>query len=825
MIRPIFRYSIILVALFFISLYAHAQGPQISFPGVASTVVGDVTELQPQSSDNYTGPASGLVLYQPLSVVVDAQGDIFILTYNLAQSGDIVFVVASGKGPIPSLPSVPNPQANTVYPLAGQGASGCANPADGFGDGCLATQSTFVNYQAPGLAVDANGNLYIADFGDGLARIVYAAGAVPGLSNPTPGFIYALTSPSAGGGSGGPSGSPAISASIDPVGMETDTNGNIYISDPNYVLWVIYSAGSVPDLPANPVPGNIYAMYSGNNGSRPTNIATDSGGNVYFSDNYDGEIFAIFASGSLPGVSEPVAGNVYTVAGGGCCGLPSNPENGIQATEALMRGPGQVALNQAGDLYIPENFWYDNRGNSNEDFIYEVDATGILTTPFGTPSPGCGAGLQTDPFGDGCLGIQASLSGPTSVAVGPTGNLFIADLGDNLIRELSFEATTLTFGTQKVGTTSPVQTVTLVNSGQSNLVFTGIVASSQFAIEPSGGTDCEASQPVAPGGTCEIGVSYTPTAAGSPTGTVTITSNATNATNGENVVSLNGTTKFIAATTLTSGSATSSRCCFIGQLIQLTASVSPVGGVTPTGAVTFSIGGSQGISLGSATLSNGSAGVSTHFSTLGTYSVLATYSGDSNYQGTSTGISLPVGPGVWMTTNPSTVSLQPGQSQPVTLTVTPTGVQELSLTCVPSAPGLTCNLSTSVLAFTDAENGTGTPQQVAVTLTAVGPAQAALKDRPKPTVSPVLSAAMLAPGLFGLFAAFRRKRLEGGWSRGTFILALIVLGVIGGLTSCSSGSSGSRVSPQPVTQTVTITALSTSDNYSISSTSMQVTVQ
>ena len=85
---------------------------------------------------------------------------------------------------------------------------------------------------------------------------------------------------------------------------------------------------------------------------------------------------------------------------------------------------------------------------------------------------------------------------------------------------VSFSPTSLTFASQTVGTTSAAQTITLKNTGAGALAISGIAASGNFAET----TACPSSLPA--GASCTISVTFTPTAAGTPTGAITFTDNA-----------------------------------------------------------------------------------------------------------------------------------------------------------------------------------------------------------------------------------------------------------------------------------------------------------
>src|SRR5437773_1615487 len=196
---------------------------------------------------------------------------------------------------------------------------------------------------------------------------------------------------------------PATQAPIgNPQSVAVDAAGNYFFASPDpgdaasqmqYVLKV--------DLP-----GKIFAVAGngtfgfGGDGSPATNasladpagIAVDAAGNLYIADFFNGRIRKVNASG-----------NITTVAGGGAVF-----GDGVPATSVFLFRPTRVAVDTAGNLYIA-------------DFhrIRKVDASGFITTVAGTGTPGFG--------GDGGPATNASLAGPTGVAVDAAGNLYIAD--------------------------------------------------------------------------------------------------------------------------------------------------------------------------------------------------------------------------------------------------------------------------------------------------------------------------------------------------------------------------------------------------------------
>ena len=140
----------------------------------------------------------------------------------------------------------------------------------------------------------------------------------------------------------------------------------------------------------------------------PFGVAFDGAGNFYIADTYNNRVRVVNAQTGL----------ISTVAGNG---VSSFSGDGGLAVDASLDNPSSVQVDAAGDIYISDTM--NNR-------IRVVNAsTGIISTV---------AGNGTKAYlGDGGLATDASLSGPNGIAFDATGNLYIADTGDNVIRFVS----------------------------------------------------------------------------------------------------------------------------------------------------------------------------------------------------------------------------------------------------------------------------------------------------------------------------------------------------------------------------------------------------
>jgi sugar lactone lactonase YvrE len=237
--------------------------------------------------------------------------------------------------------------------------------------------TSIVGGYSTSVAVDASGNLYIADGG---TNIVYKVD--------TRGIITTVAGNGTRGDSG--DGGPATSAEIDyPSSIAVDTAGNLYIADGARVRKVD-TKGIITTIAGNGTRGD-----SGDGGpatSAELNLAAgvtvDTAGNLYIADWGNNRVRKVDTKGIIT-----------TVAGNGTQGYA---RDGGPATSAELNKPVTVALDPAGNLYIAD------QGNS----IYRVDKNGVIT------------GREDNT----CAPLTSTLNGPNSMAVDAAGNLYFADL-------------------------------------------------------------------------------------------------------------------------------------------------------------------------------------------------------------------------------------------------------------------------------------------------------------------------------------------------------------------------------------------------------------
>ena len=208
-------------------------------------------------------------------------------------------------------------------------------------------------------------------------------------------------------------GGPATSAELHgPDGLALDSSGDIFIADgnANVVREVNHSTGVITT-----VAGTGTAGYSGDGGlatsaklSQPADMAFDSSGNLYIAD----------AANCVVREVNHSTGDISTFAGNGTCGYAGD---GGLATSAEFSGPWGVAIDSSGNVYIS-----DVGGQ-----VREVNhSTGDISTIAGLPS-------STGTAGNGGPAIFSQLHGPREIALDSSGNLYIGDAANNVIREIN----------------------------------------------------------------------------------------------------------------------------------------------------------------------------------------------------------------------------------------------------------------------------------------------------------------------------------------------------------------------------------------------------
>jgi trimeric autotransporter adhesin len=344
----------------------HSRIARISPQGDIANFVGDGTQ------GNYWGDggkATDAGIYYPLGVIADNSGNLYV---SDSSNSRLRKVAPDG----------------TISTFAGTGVSGYS------GDGGPATAAQL---KAPaGLALDASGNLYIADWLDNRIRKVSTDGSistVAGRGDAVPPL-----------GDGGPATAAALAS---PFGVAVDASGNLYIADYGFFLIRKVSPAGI----ISTVAGSDWLQEGATDVGEPTGLAVDATGNVF-----------IATLNTILKLAPD--GTVSIVAGNGNSGSTGD---GGPATSATLQAPFAVALDAAGNLYISGGSLSGYPFGSG--YVRKIAPNGIITTIAGNGAAGYS--------GDGGPATGASFSAATAgIAVDGSGTVYVTDVFNSVVRAL-----------------------------------------------------------------------------------------------------------------------------------------------------------------------------------------------------------------------------------------------------------------------------------------------------------------------------------------------------------------------------------------------------
>ena len=433
---------------------------KISSSGLVTTLAGS------GSAGQSDGMGTAASFNEPIGIAVNSIGNVFVADYG----NESIRVISPG---------------GVVSTLAGTGTKGSAN-----GTGSAATFN-----EPTGIATDKSGNVYVADQGNNMIRMINTSGTVStlagtgvsgsangpgnaatfkkpcGVAADNAGNVYVadydnnmirkidpsgVVSTVAGSGSVGSGNGPGLTASFtSPFGVTADASGNVYVADQgNNLIRMINSSGVVSTLAGSGVPGSQNGAGSSASFDLPSAVTVDKGGNVYVADFDNNLIREVNPSGI-----------VSTLAGSGQAGS-SNPN-----MTASFSGPSSTAVDAAGNVYVadqgnnvirminssgvvstlagngnsasidgpaaaasfalPYGIAIDQKGNI---YVSGIDNKIRMISPSGMVSTLAGSGGPGSADG---VGSAASFTLPEGLAVDNAGNVYVADAGNNLIRKIS----------------------------------------------------------------------------------------------------------------------------------------------------------------------------------------------------------------------------------------------------------------------------------------------------------------------------------------------------------------------------------------------------
>jgi uncharacterized protein (TIGR03437 family) len=396
----------------FVALKGAHQVVRIDSSGMVWVVAGNGA----LGSGGDGGPAKSATMSAPASLAVDAAGNLYIADSALNR----VRVVGTD---------------GAIRPFAGTGQTGSA------GDNGPATAALLSSPNA--IAFDSSGNLYIADTGNNIVRKVTPDGTISTFAG------------NRGRGNGGNEGS-ALHASLNgPAGVTADRSGNVFIADTgnNWIREVTPDgiihryAGFDPSTSSGFGGGGDPTLATNATLNTPTSLAVDSAGNLYFVEygaprvrevstvNKISTYAGTGTGGSTGDLGLAVSANLNVL---GICMDSSNvlyiadgvsdrvrkvtPADGVIYPVAGVNGiasytPRGVAVYQS-VLYFADN---------NRIWAYNA-ANGQVTAIAGTGQAGFS--------GDTKAANSALLNAPRGIAFDGSGNLYIADTGNNRVREV-----------------------------------------------------------------------------------------------------------------------------------------------------------------------------------------------------------------------------------------------------------------------------------------------------------------------------------------------------------------------------------------------------
>lgn len=338
------------------------------------TATGDVTTFA-GSAGNYGSTdnlGTNALFYRPTGIAIDNFNNIF--------------VADTGNNTIRKI--TPSGNVNTMA-----GSAGVYGNLDNSGANAL--------FSGPqGLTVDSSGNLYVVDTGNGTIRKITSSGVV-------------TTFAGSAGNYGATNGIGANALFYAPQGITIDLFGCVYVADTgNHTIRKITSDGTVTTLAG--LAGNYGSADSVNSSAsfwNPQGITSDATGNLYIADTGNNTIRTI-----TPG------GSVTTFAG-----LPSIGSADGLSSDARFRFPQAVAVDAATNVYVADT--------ANQT-IRKISPSGLVCTL---------AGSIGHPGSVNNIGTNALFSGPQGITVDGVGNIYVADTLNHIIRRITPDGAATTF--------------------------------------------------------------------------------------------------------------------------------------------------------------------------------------------------------------------------------------------------------------------------------------------------------------------------------------------------------------------------------------------
>ena len=313
------------------------------------------------------GTGSAARFYFPQGVTVDNSGNVYIADFYNHSIRKIS----------------PGGVVTTLAGLTGYSSSYAVNGAG----------SAARFYYPSGVAVDNNGNIYVAEAGTNSIRKVTSDGVASTFAGPAGAYIF-----------GHQDGAGASATFSYPEGIAVDSAGTVYVADSgNSIIRKITPAGDVSTLAGTAgSTGAVDAMGAGARFNSPLALTVDAAGNVFVADTHNHTIRKITPSGSVTTIAG-AAGSTGSIDGSGIV--------------ARFNNPCGIAVDQLGNLFV---------GDANNLTIRKIAPDGTVSTIAGR------AGIIGSADG---IGAAANFNYPSSIAVDRSGTLYVADEFNHAIRK------------------------------------------------------------------------------------------------------------------------------------------------------------------------------------------------------------------------------------------------------------------------------------------------------------------------------------------------------------------------------------------------------
>jgi sugar lactone lactonase YvrE len=416
---------------------------KIDSSGNLTTFAGDAIDWPRNSMGSADGTGTAATFADPQGLAIDGNGTIYVAD---ATNGTIREITPAG----------------VVTTLAGSPPSGSynsgfssANDVDGTGTGAA--------FNGPvGIAVDAAGTIYVSEPNNEVIRKVTQTGVVTTFAGTATNYGYVdATGAAAEFGS--------------PNGMVTDMSGNLYVCDTqNYAIRMITPAGVVSTFAGNGSDGILDGTGTAAGFDSPMGITIDSAGNLFVTETI----------GAIRKITP--AGVVTTIAGN-----PAYEYESIDGDNTIEQvgTPDWLSVDSAGNLIFSDDNEHSVRKFTSlvvPAIIAPAPTLSAFATPTPIPTPAAYLAVSTlagyASYVDG-PSATARFNQPTSFAFDSSGNMFIADAGNNVIRKMDTSGNvTLFAGTPGQagnadgarGTASFTEPYAMVSDGNGNLFVTDL---------------------------------------------------------------------------------------------------------------------------------------------------------------------------------------------------------------------------------------------------------------------------------------------------------------------------------------------------------------